>query len=132
MDPIRIFVASPGDVGTERASLAHAVEDINLTMASLAPEKGVQLELLRWETHVHPALGGEPQSVIDNQIGLYDILIGVIWKRFGTPTADASSGTEHEFRLAYRAWERTRRREIMFYFCQCIAPDELDSALGVS
>jgi Domain of unknown function (DUF4062) len=118
MRPIRIFVASPGDVGTERTSLARVVEDINLTMASLAPEKGVQLELLRWETHVHPALGEEPQLVIDKQIGAYDILIGIIWKRFGTPTTDASSGTEHEFRFAYSTWQRVRRPEIMFYFCQ--------------
>ena len=47
-----------------------------------------------------------------------DILIGIFWKRFGTPVKDAKCGTEHEFRLAYEAWKLKRRPQIMFYFNQ--------------
>jgi Domain of unknown function (DUF4062) len=118
MDPIRIFVASPSDVGIERNGLAKVVEDINLTLTSIVPERGVNVELLRWETRTHPSMGGGPQPVIDRQIGTYDIFIGIMWKRFGTPTEDAASGTEHEFRLAYERWQKTGKPEIMFYFCQ--------------
>jgi Domain of unknown function (DUF4062) len=122
VDPIKIFVASPGDVAMERNSLARVVEDINLTLTSIAPEKGLSLELLRWETRVQPAMGGGAQSVIDIQIGTYDVFVGVMWKRFGTPTGDSSSGTEHEFRLAYDRWQKKGKPEMMFYFCQAPFP----------
>ena len=41
-----------------------------------------------------------------------DILIGIFWKRFGTPVQGANSGTAHEFRRAYEEWQRTRRPHI--------------------
>src|SRR6266542_3867643 len=47
-----------------------------------------------------------------------DVLIGIFWKRFGTPVPDAGSGTEHEFRKAYEAWQRQQRPAIMMYFNQ--------------
>ena len=94
---IRIFVASPSDVARERDQLARVVEELNLTIPAIAPEKKVVLELVRWETHVYPAIGPEPQRVVNEQIGDYDIFVGILWKRMGTPTATAASGTEEEF-----------------------------------
>ena len=44
------------------------------------------------------------------------MLLGIFWKRFGTPTTDADSGTEHEFRRAYAAWQQHGRPQIMVYF----------------
>jgi formylglycine-generating enzyme required for sulfatase activity len=70
---------------------------------------------------VHPGFHPEgPQGLIDDilQIGDCDILIGIFWKRFGTPVPDAASGTEHEFRQAYDAWKQTGRPQIMMYFNQ--------------
>jgi hypothetical protein len=45
-----------------------------------------------------------------------DILIGIFWKRFGTPVEGAKSGTEHEFQEAYNAWKKQGRPQILFYF----------------
>jgi hypothetical protein len=115
---IRIFVASPGDVLMEREQLARVVEELNITIPAIAPEKKVVLELVRWETHTHPAIGAEPQAVVNEQIGDYDIFVGILWKRMGTPTATAASGTEEEFRRAYDRWQTDRSLPIMFYFCQ--------------
>jgi hypothetical protein len=58
----------------------------------------------------------------------YDIFIGIIWHRLGTPTQRAGSGTEEEFRIAYESWQRNRKpREILFYFCQApVALPETD------
>jgi hypothetical protein len=114
----RIFAASPGDCDTEREQLARVVNELNITIPAIAPEKRVVLELVRWETHVHPAIGEEPQSVVNEQIGDYDIFVGILWKRMGTPTSTAVSGTEEEFRRAYRRWSRDRELRILFYFCQ--------------
>jgi hypothetical protein len=52
------------------------------------------------------------------QIGDADIAIGIFWKRFGTPTGDAQSRTEHELRRAWDAWRNNKRPDVMVYFCQ--------------
>ena len=68
--------------------------------------------------------------MIKEQIGEYDIFIGAMWRRFGTPSGVAGSGTEEEFRIAYKRLEESPQLALMFYFCE--APfypktmDELD------
>jgi len=56
--------------------------------------------------------------VINEQIAGYDIFVGIMWRRFGTPTGIAESGSEEEYRIAYQAWERNKSMPLMFYFCQ--------------
>ena len=115
---VRVFVASPGDVQSERDALSEVINELNLTLSTLAPEKGIVIELLRWETHAFPEMG-RVQGIINDQIGLYDVFVGIMWKRFGTPTGISESGTEEEFELAYAQWEKTKKiPHIMFYFCQ--------------
>lgn len=111
---IRIFVASPGDVGKEREYLKTVVDELNTT---IAPFKGLSLELVKWETHATPSMG-RAQAVINSQLSEYDIFIGIMWKRFGTPTGKADSGTQEEFQLAYKQWEESKSIRILFYFCQ--------------
>jgi hypothetical protein len=110
----RIFVASPGDVSEERQALERVVNELNQTHG---PPLGYRLELVQWQTHTAPG-AGRPQQVINDQIGSYDIFIGIMWRRFGTPTGVAGWGTEEEFRIAYGAWQRDPRIILMFYFCQ--------------
>lgn len=132
---LKIFLASPGDVVEEREALSRLVRDINDVLAFLAPGALLTLELVRYETHTSPDIGS-PQDVINRQIAPdYDIFIGVMWKRTGTPTAHYASGTIEEF---YRAYERRKTGHlprIMFYFCdQPIAiPDagEIEQLAGV-
>jgi predicted nucleotide-binding protein len=128
---IRLFVASPGDVSDERDRLKRVVDEIN---ATVAPFKNCVVELVRWETHVNPGMG-RPQSIVNSQIGSYDIFLGIMWRRFGTPTGVANSGTEEEFRRAYQCWEADQRTQILFYFNQApFSPrteDELQQAGSV-
>ena len=112
---IRIFVASPGDVQSERLQLSKVVDELNTTISAIAPEKQIFLELIKWETHVHPGLGRDPQEVVNQQIGKYDIFVGIIWKRLGTPTALARSGTEEEFQHAYSIWQKNKSFPVLFY-----------------
>ncbi len=119
---VRAFVASPGDVKVERAQLERVVREINQTVAAIAPERRIALELVRWETNVAPGLARDAQDVVTRQIGTYEIFIGMMWKRFGTPTAVADSGTEEEFRQAYATWEQDERLQVLFYFCQAPSP----------
>ena len=85
---------------------------------SIAHEWGFHLEIVGWETHVIPDMGERPQSIINKQIGSYDIFVGIMWKRFGTPTGEAESGTEEEFNLAFDCCEKFGTPRIMFYFNQ--------------
>ena len=50
------------------------------------------------------------------QIADSDVVVGIFWKRFGTPTGDVQSGTEHELRNAWEAWRKNGRPDVMVYF----------------
>jgi len=109
---IRVFISSPSDVKTERERLRKVVDELNRTIGQ---HENIYLEIVSWQTHGVPDMG-RPQEVINRQIGPYDIFIGIMWKRFGTPTGEADSGTQEEFEIAYDCWKRTNRPRIMFYF----------------
>lgn len=115
---LRVVLASPGDVKAEREAAARVVEEINHGLAAARP---LRLELFRWETDTYPGFHPDgPQGLIDpiGRIEDCDILIGIFWKRFGTPAYDSQSGTEHEILTAYDAWKSKRRPHIMIYFNQ--------------
>jgi hypothetical protein len=89
---LRVFVASPGDVMDERSALEQVVRELNLTWSDTLH---IRLELIRWETHATPGLGIDAQDVVNRSIGdNYDLFVGIMWSRFGTPTGRAESGTE--------------------------------------
>ena len=100
VDLLKVFVASPGDVSEEREVVRDVIDDLNRSVAS---EKGLTLQVVGWETDARPGFGGDPQSLVNAQIAdmtRYDLFIGVLWDRFGTPTPRAGSGTEEEFNRA--------------------------------
>jgi hypothetical protein len=111
---LSIFLASPGDVGAERNSVNAFVNEWNDLWSD---EIGVHLRLVRWETHAYPAGGADGQDVINAQIGEeYDVFLGIMWKRFGTPTGRAASGTVEEFERALARNRASGSPELMFYF----------------
>lgn len=113
---LRIVVASPNDVMDERNILEEVAAELN---RGIAKDRSLHIEISRWETDAFPGFHVDgPQGIIDFALNIEDcdLLIGIFWKRFGTPTKDAKSGTEHEFRKAYEAWKRNGHPQIMFYF----------------
>lgn len=111
---LRIFVSSPRDVADERDRLERVVNQLN---ANIALDNGLHLELIRWEKKCHPGVGRTGQAVVNSQIGTYDLFVGILWNRLGTPTGDAESGTREEFDCAYAQWRRNKSSlEIWFYF----------------
>ena len=113
---LRIVLSSPGDVKGERQVMENVIQELN---RGIAADRNLSLELSRWETDAYPGFYAEgPQGLIDPIIKIEDcdILLGIFWKRFGTPTKDALSGTEHEIRMAITCWEQRERPQIMIYF----------------
>jgi hypothetical protein len=128
---LHVFVATPRDVAAERDRLGLIVRDLSAAFA----EHGLTLQLLDWRDVV-PDLG-RPEDVILDQLPVekWDIFIGVLWARFGTPPGRKDpetgkpflSGTEEEFVLACRSWQETGKPRILFYRCKRPIPvDWLD------
>lgn len=131
MEKLRIFVVSPSDMTAERAK----VETAASSLEPLAEYLGIVLRVDDW-SEVVPNMG-RPEQVILDQIepDSWDILIGILWHRFGTPpkardpqTQKAyQSGTEEEFKTAYRLWQQYGRPRIVMYRCTRNVPlDALD------
>jgi hypothetical protein len=115
---IRVFVASPSDVKEERTALEPVVSSINQT---LGPRLGGVFDLVNWETDTYPGLSpGGAQAVIDPQIEVEtcDLVIGIFWRRFGTPNAIAESGSAYEIEQAYASALRRGKPHVMLYFCE--------------
>src|SRR5262245_49716771 len=115
---LRVVVASPSEVQPERDLLPNVIDELN---RGIAGDRGLQFVLSRWETDAHPGFHPQgPQGLIDPilKIAECDLLIGIFWRRFGTPTPDGKTGTEHEFVAAYEAWEEKGSPQIFVYFNQ--------------
>jgi hypothetical protein len=113
---LRLLVASPGDVAHERNAVSTAAVELN---KGVALAQGIQFQVIRWETDAYPSFHpAGPQGAIDKilRVDDCDIVVGIFWKRFGTPTADGRTGTEHELNIAYESWKATGRPNIMLYF----------------
>jgi len=131
MQRLRIFAASTSDTAAERAKVA----TVAATLKPLADYLGIVFDLVDWRSVV-PDMG-RPEQVILDQLKPteWDIFIGILWHRFGTPTGgrDAEtekeylSGTEEEFKTAYKLWkEHGRPRVMMYRSTRPIPPDALD------
>lgn len=123
---ISIFLASPGDVADERERLAEVIVRWNRAWSR---HFGIRLELLRWEDDAYPDIGDDAQDVVNRQIpDDWDIFVGIMWSRFGTPTGRAGSGTQEEFERAL-ARHRAAPRSVglLFYFKDApLAPSKID------
>ncbi|MDP3480128.1 MAG: DUF4062 domain-containing protein [Desulfoprunum sp.] len=123
---LSVFVASPGDVEAERGKLEDVIRELNVTWSR---ELGVRLDLVRWETHAYPGMGADAQDVINAQIpDDYDLFVGIMWCRYGTPTGRAGSGTVEEFDRAKARYDSDADAvQLMIYFKdEAIPPSRLD------
>lgn len=120
---IRIFVSSPGDLKLERRLVAEVCRELSIAF-------DLRFRALLWEgggrsnPDVLPfpsdVTGQGAQAVLDRHLwdvlGGYDVYVGMIWRRMGTPTGKWRSGTEAEFRYALGAHQGTKRPgRIAFY-----------------
>jgi hypothetical protein len=86
-----------------------------------AAERDVQFKVLGWKTDVRPRVHEQgAQGPIDEDlpIGQCDIVVGILWKRFGTsiPEMGGETGTEHEIRAAIAASRQSGKPEVVICF----------------
>jgi hypothetical protein len=115
---LRVFVSSPGDVGSERAVALAVIERLQLEFRGF-----VQLEAFLWERSVLRATDTFQAQILDIQRA--DLALFILWARMGTPLpsdhfhrSDGSqynSGTEYEFERAREGYEKNRSPDILCY-----------------
>ncbi|NER97707.1 MAG: hypothetical protein F6J86_28325 [Symploca sp. SIO1B1] len=126
---LKIFLASPSDVSKERNYVEEVVEEINRTTAL---SKGVMLQVVRSEKNAYPSFGQGGQAALNSQIGNmdeYELFVGIMWNRLGTPTPRAESGTVEEYERAVAAFEQNGKPDIWFYFREAAAQLNSESEL---
>lgn len=73
---------------------------------------------MNWRTHAYPETGKRPQALINRQFAdRADIVLAIFWRRLGSPTGKAASGTVEEIERAIR-----RGKKVMVYFSQRVGP----------
>ncbi len=135
---LRVFLASPGDVGEERAIAREILAQ--LPYDALVGWK-VAFEVVAWD---QPRSGPPmlatmtPQAAIDAGLPRpsdCDVVVVILWSRMGTPLPDSvrkpdgtryCSGTEWEYRDAYRASQHGGRPMLLVY--RRTPPCQLDEA----
>lgn len=127
MKVYKAFLASPGDTHAERRIVEEVISELNLMWSD---KLALRLDLVRWETHAIPGVGVDSQAVINECIpDDYDLFIGIMWCRYGTPTGRAGSGTVEEFEIAKRRFDtESDSVKLLIYFNDCpLPPSKIDT-----
>jgi hypothetical protein len=107
---LRLFLASPGGVETERKAVRRLAEELSVPFR----RHGWQIEVLGWEDR-GPA-SGRAQARINADVDRCDIFLGIVWDRWGTPTGEHSSGFAEEWDRARKRWEGEGSPELWLCF----------------
>ncbi|MHC4569963.1 MAG: tetratricopeptide repeat protein, partial [Planctomycetota bacterium] len=123
---ISVFIASPGDLSTERRRFKDAIHQLNVGFGDGA---GVEFEPLGWEDTL-ASTGRRNQSVINAEIDRCDVFILAMYRRWGQEAPDAepyTSYTEEEFHRALERWKKDETPEIFVFFRRVDAASEADA-----
>lgn len=107
---LRLFLASPGGLETERNAVCRLIDEINVSLRRI----NWQIEVLGWE-RMGPA-GGRAQAEINHEADRADVFCGLLWDRWGTPTGEHASGFEEEWQRSRDRFERTKSPELWLFF----------------
>lgn len=110
---VTVFLSCPGDMENEKNRLESVVHDLNSNFQKI----GLLVIPWRHERDVVPNVAQDAQEVINEQTPDYDVYVGVMCGRLGTPTARAESGTLEELMKARARFHKEQKPKVLFYFC---------------
>jgi hypothetical protein len=111
---ISVLCSCPSEMNDEKIALKEAARDLTIKLGNLL---GYTINIIDWKEVGRPNAGPEPQRHLNRTIGdEYDIYVGILGSRFGTPTANFGSGTEEEFDLAIKRNRSQQNVDVMLYF----------------
>jgi hypothetical protein len=116
---LTVFIGSPSDLHEERKKAHEIIQRLN---HSLGRNLGITVDLRGWED-TRPGWA-RPQERINDDVRQSDIFVGLVWKRWGTPTGAYTSGFEEEFMLA-KELRRSEQLEDIWLFFKNVPEDML-------
>jgi len=108
---LKVFLASPEDLKEEREIANTVVERLN---ELLERPLDVHIDLLEWEDTL-PGYG-RPQEIINKDVDVCDLFVGLLWRWWGEPTGKYTSGFEEEFCRARERARTTGKPDIWLFF----------------
>jgi energy-coupling factor transporter ATP-binding protein EcfA2 len=115
---IKILVSCPGDVTCEKEQIIRMCKDFSDFNHG---RSNIAFKVLDWRDYVGE-YGIRGQQQLKEYFGVYDVYIGLLWKRFGTPPGSINpnykeneSGTEEEFYDAIEYQKCFGRPKIHFF-----------------
>jgi tetratricopeptide (TPR) repeat protein len=112
---INVFLASSGDLSSERACFKQTIRELNTGFGDGA---NIQFIAKGWED-CHASYGRRSQSVINELIDDCEIFILAMYKRWGQEAVDAypsDSYTEEEFQRAQALYDSNKAPRIFAFF----------------
>ncbi len=93
-----VLISSPNDLQADRDAVEEVIDELNELLRS----RSIRLRAWRWEKSATPGIGDEGQDVVRRsyRIDEFDLVIGLLGAKLGTPTSGAPSGTVSEIREA--------------------------------
>ncbi|MFB3896035.1 MAG: tetratricopeptide repeat protein [bacterium] len=109
---IKVFIGSPGDLNKERGLFREIIEEVNQIKAH---RLGIELEPIGWEDTLPGK--GRPQELINQDIEQVDLMVMLLWQRWGSDTGKYSSGFEEEYELGKSLNKKNNGKpEMILYF----------------
>lgn len=94
-----LFLSCPSDV---KQFLPLIREEIDRFNRGYGNSHNLEVRIWHYTTNAYASMGKHPQEIVNEQIPDVDIVVGVFWTRFGTPTKKYQSGTEEEIEHFYQ------------------------------
>ncbi len=119
MKTVKIFISSPNDVKVEREIAKELIENLKIEF-----EEEILFDVYLYEEHHQTANRGDFQKQINKYLEQSDIAIFIIWSTLGSPMSSYDgpysnnkgvTGTEYEFEMALKLWEKNKKPEILVY-----------------
>jgi hypothetical protein len=121
---LKMLVSCTSELDAERGLIQRIVADVN---RAVEDAHGVTIRPIDWRRDVVPGVASYPQQVVNLQTVDYEIYLGMLGGRFGTPTPKAGSGTEEEFNAAYAKFRTDPTSvRLLFYFRTGVAAGLMD------
>jgi len=120
-----VFLSGPSDVNPElRAVKAHLESWSNSN-----PNAPFRFVPFVWLDDTIPEFSQDAQQSINKQIPEYDIFIGIMWTRIGSPTPRNKSGAIEEYREAINRHLKNSNIKVLFLFKNLAVPlNQIDAS----
>ncbi len=115
-----LLISCPSDVAKYVPMIELAANYFN---NQFGRSNDVVIRTIHWSKNAYPAMGAPPQALLNRQIvDRSDMVVGLFWTKFGTPTEEYGSGAEEEIERMI-----AQGKPVFLYFLDVpVSPSEID------